>query len=456
MSFNQFRIGISGLMLFLSGSALSSHIILFEADGVELIVYENQAAFLAGTGATAADPWPDIGLVPSGTHTEGDLTVTFVPPRATELWIGEDPMGGPWSPRIPGFQIAISGWEEIDVDVGLPVLALGWDMVEPENDWDPARGDPFADSTFSVNVQNGSTTIASFEFNVDNDTAAFIGISSNTAFDRIEVREIAGSNDDEIFGQFYVNPAPDTCPAFSLAGSNSPSSAQLNGNGDECPVPAQVEIEPDLMFFRGPVGPTCVELRRFTVTNVGIVDVDIGVSFRGDDEFSLVDENLVPIPTVMRDESDPPPPDGPRFFLGVGESRTAWVRWGNFDPQQNDAAIFAIYDADSGLELADLRVDGSTLATFALFSGLVKIFDRLEDELVGKGFGFQFSMLRPIAGQAVKAYNDRKYDKVIKKLDNLIEQADKHLPVLASLAILLEVLEIQDEVAVCVDAPQPL
>jgi hypothetical protein len=49
--------------------------------------------------------------------------------------------------------------------------------------------------------------VREFEFNAPNDTAAFIGVATATAFDRVEIREIVGYSENEYFGEFYTTKA---------------------------------------------------------------------------------------------------------------------------------------------------------------------------------------------------------------------------------------------------------
>jgi hypothetical protein len=196
----------------------------------DVIIFSNKAEFLTATGATSATgPLPNLGLVPGGEtamQTVGTVTFSISPP-STQLFIGAlgNPLvvGGDWTTRLPGADIAISGLENLNAALTAPVFSLGFDFVEPEND--PNIFAPFIDSTFEVTLLMGSTVVDSFTFNAPNDTAAFVGVWSNHAFDRAEIRETVGGIENEFFGQFYTGtnplqatpvPEPSTLALFGL------------------------------------------------------------------------------------------------------------------------------------------------------------------------------------------------------------------------------------------------
>jgi len=87
-----------------------------------------------------------------------------------------------------------------------PVYAFGFEFVEPENDTN--MNGIFVDSTFEVTLLGGGSFIESFTFNAANDIAAFVGVSSDVAFNRVQIREITGGPENEFFGQFYTSPVP--------------------------------------------------------------------------------------------------------------------------------------------------------------------------------------------------------------------------------------------------------
>ena len=178
-----------------------------------IITFSDRATFLTSSGATnATGPLPDLGLIPGGSgasQTAGSVTFSIAPPSSA-LFIGTAGLSGiinnDWTLRLPGPDIAISDVENLNVDLVSPVFSLGFDFVEPE--YDPQYA-PFVDSTFTVTLKNNGVTVDSFTFNAwPHDTAVFVGVWGDTAFNRVEIRETIGGIDDEYYGQFYTGTAP--------------------------------------------------------------------------------------------------------------------------------------------------------------------------------------------------------------------------------------------------------
>ena len=188
-----------------------------------ITVYDNKATFLTDTAATSATgPLPNLGPLAVGANfTAGTVTLAFLPP-AFQFYVGTAGTGWPdWSSRLVGNEIAISGTEDLDVTLAAPVGALGFDFVEPE--FDPNANAPFVDSTFHVTLLNGVTSVGSFNFNAANDIAAFVGVRSTAAFNRVQIRELTAlsGGENEFYGEFYTAPAPVPEPetyALMLAG----------------------------------------------------------------------------------------------------------------------------------------------------------------------------------------------------------------------------------------------
>ncbi|HEY5871338.1 MAG TPA: Ig domain-containing protein, partial [Candidatus Tectomicrobia bacterium] len=173
-----------------------------------LTVLSDKAAFFAATGATSATgPLPNLGLIPRNVRvTVG--TVTFSTP-SREMFIGDTRGPGlDWSLLLPGNDIAISESENLDVEFSSPTFAFGFDFHEPSNTSQApfacSSSFPCVDSTFQVTLFDGAISVGSFSFNAPDDIAAFVGVQRDIAFNRVEIREISGSLDDEYFGQFYT------------------------------------------------------------------------------------------------------------------------------------------------------------------------------------------------------------------------------------------------------------
>jgi len=196
-----------------------------------IVEFNNQADFLAETGATCATcPMPNLGFAAlAGTPVVvNTVTFTSVAP-SIDLFIGASGVGIPnddWTSIISGPDIAISGTENLDVDLAAPVFSLGFQFHEPtcnnKNDGNncgtgalgqveigtdvPAGAE--VDSTFTVTLKNGAATVATFSFNAPDDVFAFVGVHSDMAFDKVEIRETIGGIDDENFGEFFTGTTP--------------------------------------------------------------------------------------------------------------------------------------------------------------------------------------------------------------------------------------------------------
>ncbi len=174
-----------------------------------LVTYTGKASFLAATGATSATGMlPELGTIPGGRdarQTVGSVTFSI---SAPSHWMDIGAASFPeqdFTLRLPGPDLGISGSENLNVDLASPVVALGFDFVEPR--FDPHVNAPFVDSTFGVTLKSGGAIVGSFFFNAPNDTAAFVGVWSALSFDRVEIREVVGDIENEFWGQFYTTPA---------------------------------------------------------------------------------------------------------------------------------------------------------------------------------------------------------------------------------------------------------
>lgn len=171
-------------------------------------IFSDKGTFLSASGATAAsDAYLDVGRVPGDTISVGSLTITLGA-GATQLYSGTGgtagAVNGDWTSRLPGADIAISGPENLNIALAAPVFSFGYDIVEPE--FDPNINAPFVDSSFTVTLSLGGTTVASFSFNPANDTAAFVGIWSDSPFDRVSIVETTplSSGENEFYGRFFT------------------------------------------------------------------------------------------------------------------------------------------------------------------------------------------------------------------------------------------------------------
>lgn len=165
--------------------------------------FKDKAAFLTATSATnATGPLPDIGAIsPGSSYTIGNLT--FSSPNVFTMGPSySHPDGEDWTPLLPGNDLAINDVEDLNIDLKAPVYAFGFDFAEPT---DKTCYTTCYDSTFKVTLKNGAETVNSFRFNAEDAKAVFVGVQSDTPFNRVEIRDVTATIDDEYFGQFYTS-----------------------------------------------------------------------------------------------------------------------------------------------------------------------------------------------------------------------------------------------------------
>jgi hypothetical protein len=164
------------------------------------VTYGDKATFLAATGATqATTPYPNTGNGQNLGLNSG--TVSFHAVAESSYTTGYLYFS-PVSVRLPGNVISINAFEDLDAAFSTSVRAFGFDFHEPE--FDPGLGDTFQDSTFTVTLLMNAVAVDSFTFNAPNDVAAFVGASSSSAFNNVQIRETIGGVENEFFGQFYT------------------------------------------------------------------------------------------------------------------------------------------------------------------------------------------------------------------------------------------------------------
>jgi hypothetical protein len=218
--------------------------------------FTDKAAFLTATGAgSATGPLPNLGFVPSATVSSVTFAPATPPEEDNSLAIGALGIDGvdDWYPRRPGHEIAL-GFESLQVQVADSIFALGFDFVEPNVTVQPWGGTP-VDSTYEVTLFLGETEVGRFTFNAPDDELAFVGVWSDTAFDRVTITDATGDTDDEYFGEFYTGVDALPCTdgvcmiedqdAF-LAATGATAAAGVDANGAPLPLP-------DLGNVHGPV-----------------------------------------------------------------------------------------------------------------------------------------------------------------------------------------------------------
>lgn len=165
------------------------------------MVYDNLSDFDNAATTTAVD-LPDTGAVTQ--LTVDDLT--FVT-QSGNLFFG----GNFDATSIPGNDMVISDVEDFDILIGSGgATALGFYIYEPDTDANAGTSNyvdncnaACVDSEFTFNVYAGNTLLLTTTENPLFGGTSFYGFVSDTAFDKIEVRENGGT-DNEYFGGFRV------------------------------------------------------------------------------------------------------------------------------------------------------------------------------------------------------------------------------------------------------------
>jgi hypothetical protein len=167
-----------------------------------IVTFSDRATFIAATGAAS------IGAIPANVAAGGFLLggLTFSNHTGSSFDSSRN-----WSTLISeATDLAISGAESFNVNAAGPIFSFGFDFHEPALSTPPGPSDPdtcntaCVESTFTVTLLSGAVPVDSFLFNRPNDVLAFVGVTSSIAFNRIEIRETSGTNDNEFFGNFLI------------------------------------------------------------------------------------------------------------------------------------------------------------------------------------------------------------------------------------------------------------
>ena len=176
------------------------------ANAAPIVFDGNRAGFFAATSATQATAAYPV-LLTVGPVVSGSVTFS-IGPGATNIQFDE------FTTRLPGNDLAISGLEDLNVAFAQPVIAFGFDFVEPQ--FDPNVNAPFAESTFTISLFRLGALVGSFSFSPPNDVAHFWGVQSDLLFHTVHIRETTGNLENEFFGQFFtalqITPPPRGVP----------------------------------------------------------------------------------------------------------------------------------------------------------------------------------------------------------------------------------------------------
>lgn len=180
-----------------------------------LTMFSDKSTFLAATGATSATgPLPLLGIVSAakvGSITISNTSGSSDPSIALAFGIIGSPNPEDFlTPLLPGIDLAVGGFEDLNIVSDTPIFSFGFDFAEhmtTRSEEGSLCGVALGcvDSNFTVSLLLGSSPVGSFSFNAPNDVASFTGVSSTAAFNRVEIREsrTQGGIENDYFGQFY-------------------------------------------------------------------------------------------------------------------------------------------------------------------------------------------------------------------------------------------------------------
>lgn len=215
--------------------SLAAALILVGGSALAATTYNSLASFQAGTGATSATgPLPAIGMTSSATL--GSVTVQ------APSWLTVD-----WITALSGYEIGVSNGagntsvpnsyynDGIDVNFASPVYAAGFEFYQPTTPGVHLNGcnvPVCVDSQFQVELKLGSTSVGVFAWTPGKDQVDFWGVASSQAFNRMEIRETVGTDDNEFYGQFYTSalapvPEPGTSALMLLGAAGLAGARRL-------------------------------------------------------------------------------------------------------------------------------------------------------------------------------------------------------------------------------------
>lgn len=181
-----------------------------------IVQYDDQSSFVSDTSAISAGSISNYGLttLSSSSAVVGSLSFTSATSGTTTHFLD-------WTSIISGNELAFGGVENFNIDISGGAYSLGFDAYEPTSSTHHYNGcnvSPCVDSTFAFALYSGSTLLDQFSFNLLDNALDFVGVHSDVMFNRVEIREIIGTNDNEFFGNFLIGQA-----ALSTSGSSNTS-----------------------------------------------------------------------------------------------------------------------------------------------------------------------------------------------------------------------------------------
>lgn len=169
---------------------------VFTISANALVLFTEQSVFTDYTNASYLGDIPNAGGH-TGPVVIGSATISTTPGNTLHL-------SGDVTPYVPGSDIAISGYEDLDFAFDTDMQAFGFGMWEPTSSGRNGCNAACYDSHFSISFYDGLNLLESFIFNVVDDTNAFLGFSLEHRFNRVEVRDLLQTIDNEFFGNLYA------------------------------------------------------------------------------------------------------------------------------------------------------------------------------------------------------------------------------------------------------------
>jgi hypothetical protein len=174
------------------------------ADIISAVIDTDETAFVSATGAVSlTGALPNLGIQ-GASFSLGDATLS----AGNNIYVGDG-----WSSLLPNNRaIAISGPENLDITINTGLAnAFGFFFHEPTLDNVKLDGCNAicVESLFSIEFFLGALLVDTVVYSPNNDVAEFFGIITSDLFDSVRFTEVAGSIDNEFFGEMFVARVPE-------------------------------------------------------------------------------------------------------------------------------------------------------------------------------------------------------------------------------------------------------